>query len=353
MTAMNKVAEGRTSAGSVTYRVVRNPDEVAWAEFVARHPNGSIFHTPEMHRVLVRTRHHRPSVWAALTDDNEIAALMTTVEITTIGGPVRPFTSRSVAFATPLVVEGPSGEAAFETLLDTYQRRSSRAPLFTEIRNHVDAARWSDQLNPRGFRHEQHLNFLVDLTVSEDALLKQVSASARRNIKKATRMGVTIDEADRASEVADAYEILRDVYHRIQVPLPDRSLFDASRDVLGPLGRFRLLIARVEGRPIGALSLLLYKDVVYYWYTGTLRQYAGHRAGDLLVWHAIMDAKANGYATLDFGGAGRPDEAYGVRDFKAKYGGQLVDFGRDLWVSAPLRFRLSTAGYSLVRKYLS
>lgn len=73
------------------------------------------------------------------------------------------------------------------------------------------------------------------------------------------------------------------------------------------------------------MSLLLYKDVVYYWYTGTLREYAGHRAGDLLVWQAITDGKASGCTTLDFGGAGRPDEPYCVRDFEAEYGGQLVD----------------------------
>jgi serine/alanine adding enzyme len=71
------------------------------------------------------------------------------------------------------------------------------------------------------------------------------------------------------------------------------------------------------------------------------------------VWQAITDGKASGCTTLDFGGAGRPDEPYGVRDFKAKYGGQLVDFGRDVWSSAPVRLRLSRGGYSLARRFLS
>jgi serine/alanine adding enzyme len=55
---------------------------------------------------------------------------------------------------------------------------------------------------------------------------------------------------------------------------------------------------------------------------------------------------------MDFGGAGRPNEPYGVRDFKAKYGGRLVDFGRDVHVSAPVRLALSRAGYRLVRGLL-
>jgi serine/alanine adding enzyme len=349
---MSRVTEDRPLPQATALRVVRELDEGAWAEFVDHHPHGSIFHTPEMYRVLERTRHHRPSVWAAVAGD-EIRALMTVVEIATLGGPLRPLTSRPVAFAIPLTLDGSDGEPALQALLGAYRRRSSRIPLFTEIRNHVDASRMEAQLSLSGFRHERHLNFLVDLTPSEDELWARVSSSARRNIKKARRMGVTIDAAADHSEAAGAYEILRDVYHRIQVPLPDRSLFDASLEILGPLGNFRLLVAKVEGRPIGVLSLLLYKDVVYYWYTGTLREYAGHRAGDLLVWQAITDGKASGCTTLDFGGAGRPDEPYGVRDFKAKYGGQLVDFGRDVWSSAPVRLRLSRGGYSLARRFLS
>ena len=31
---------------------------------------------------------------------------------------------------------------------------------------------------------------------------------------------------------------------------------------------------------------------------------------------------------LIFGGAGKPDKPYGVRDYKLKFGGQLVNWGR-------------------------
>jgi hypothetical protein len=41
-----------------------------------------------------------------------------------------------------------------------------------------------------------------------------------------------------------------------------------------------------------------------------------------------------------------------VRDFKAKYGGRLVDFGRDTWVPAPVRLRVATLGYEKVRRFL-
>jgi lipid II:glycine glycyltransferase (peptidoglycan interpeptide bridge formation enzyme) len=92
--------------------------------------------------------------------------------------------------------------------------------------------------------------------------------------------------------------------------------------------------------------------MAYYWYTGTLREYATHRVGDLLVWHSLELSQQRGCRVFDFGGGGRPDEEYGVRDFKAKFGGTLVNFGRNTCVHGPLRLKVSQAGYQLMRRFL-
>jgi serine/alanine adding enzyme len=89
-----------------------------------------------------------------------------------------------------------------------------------------------------------------------------------------------------------------------------------------------------------------------YWYTGALREHSSSRAADLLVWSAIESGHAMGQRTMDFGGAGRPDEAYGVRDFKAKYGGELVEHGRDVLVPSPLRLRVANGVYRRARRFL-
>ena len=46
-------------------------------------------------------------------------------------------------------------------------------------------------------------------------------------------------------------------------------------------------------------------------------------------------------------GAGRPDEKYGVRDFKAEFGGEMVEYGRYVYAHCPLVYRL---GAMLMRK---
>jgi serine/alanine adding enzyme len=333
-------------------RVVQALDRDRWTAYVEHHPAGTIFHTPEMQSVFVRARHHQPTVWATLDAAGEIQALMTPVAIATVGGPLRHVTTRIVGFGGPLTLPGQDGCVAFQTLLRSFQARTRHRALFTELRNATDTSELAPALAACTFVHEAHLNFLVDLTPGEDKLWQRIKPAARRNINKAERLGVRVTEARGERDLEAGYRVLRDVYARIRVPLPDRSLFAAAQEVLGPLGRFRMLLASVQEQTIGVLTLLLWNDVAQYWYTGTLRSHAEFRAGDLLVWRAIDVARRYGCRIFDFGGAGKPDEPYGVRDFKAKYGGRLVDYGRDTWVSAPVRLRMATVGYEKVRRFL-
>lgn len=60
--------------------VVRTLPEAEWSRFVADHPAGNVFHTPEMFRVFGQTLNHRPELWAA-TRQGSIVALMLPVEV--------------------------------------------------------------------------------------------------------------------------------------------------------------------------------------------------------------------------------------------------------------------------------
>jgi lipid II:glycine glycyltransferase (peptidoglycan interpeptide bridge formation enzyme) len=49
-----------------------------------------------------------------------------------------------------------------------------------------------------------------------------------------------------------------------------------------------------------------------------------------------------GMAQLDLMGAGRPDEQYGVRDFKAEFGGEMVEYGRYVYAHRSLMYKMGT-----------
>jgi len=333
-------------------QVVRRLDENRWRDFVNNHPQGSIFHTPEMYEVFTHTKGYCPELWATIGPDGNLLALFLPVYISIINGLLRRLTTRAVAYGSILYVPGIEGQEAVSRLLQSYNRVVGVRLLFTELRNVMDLSALQPVLNERGYLYENHLNFLIDLSRPLPELWKNIRTNARRNIQKAMKSGVEIEELSDPQSLPTIYALLKEVYKYLQVPLPDLSLFLQAVQILYPEGMLKILAAKVNGNYIGALTLLLYKGVVTYWYTGSPREYSSFRASDLLVWSALEIGQKNGFQIFDFGGGGKPEEEYGVRDFKAKYGGDLVNYGRNVFVHSPTKLKLSRAGYQLMRRIL-
>ena len=49
-------------------------------------------------------------------------------------------------------------------------------------------------------------------------------------------------------------------------------------------------------------------------------------------------------------GAGKPDEQYSVRDFKAEFGGEMVEHGRFLCINKPLLYQIGKAGLAILKR---
>ncbi len=113
--------------------IVDSLSEQAWREFVDRHPQGNIFHTPEMFQVFARAKGHRPLLEAAVDDQGQVLALLLPVQVTTLrDGLLRRLTTRSIAYGSVLCAPDPPGREALALLLRTYTREAGREALFTE-----------------------------------------------------------------------------------------------------------------------------------------------------------------------------------------------------------------------------
>ena len=58
----------------------------------------------------------------------------------------------------------------------------------------------------------------------------------------------------------------------------------------------------------------------------------------------------NNLPRFDFMGAGKPDEDYGVREFKSKFGGELVEHGRFLNVLQPLLYSVGKTAIKILKR---
>jgi len=334
--------------------VVTTLPEKEWRRFVEKHPAGNIFHTPEMFQVFSRAKGYQPTLWAAVDSSNRPLALLLPVQITLMDGLLRRFTTRAVAYGSVLCAPGSEGKEALAMLLETFKREARATALFTELRNLSNLSDLQPVLNGSGFVYEDHLNYLIDLDRPPEAILQSMGKRTRKKIRRALRQDkVVIEEVNQRERVTLFYELLQKTYAAVQVPLADRSLFEAAFDVLYPQGMVKFLLARVGDDYAAGSVELICKDRIYGWYGGTDRAYSDYIPNELLLWHIFQWGAENGYKVYDFGGAGKPDEEYGVRDFKAKFGGELVCFGRNTCVHAPFLLRLSTLGYRVYRYLLA
>jgi serine/alanine adding enzyme len=333
--------------------IVNDLPEDQWRAYVEDHPRGNIFQTPEMFQVFSKAKNHKPTLWAAVDENGHILALLAPVQVSLNDGLLRPLTTRAVAYGSVLYSPGPEGEKALVTLLRTYVNKSKGKMLFTELRNLSDLKAVQPVLNECGFSYEDHLNFLIDLDRPPEQVMQDIGSRTRKNIRRGLRKGeVILRHVTVREEISLCYELFQRSYANAQVPLADISLFEAAFDVLHPRDMVRFWLARVEDIYVATSVELLFKDVVYGWYGGVDRDYSNHMPGELLTWHILEWGAKRGYRVYDFGGAGKPDEDYGVRDFKAKFGGELVCFGRNTYVHSPRLLSLSELGYRIYRRLL-
>ena len=334
-------------------KVVQQLDERVWRDVVDRHPQGNIFHTPEMFQVFTRTKGHLPTLWATVDGSGDPLALLLPVQMTLMGGLLRRLTTRAIVYGGVLCASGHEGEEALAALLRVYKRKAKHSALFTELRNLSDLSTVQPVLQVGGFTYEDHLDYLIRLGRPVDEIMESIGARTRKNIRRGLRHNdVVIEEVKEPGQIPLCYDLLRQTYASAHVPLADCSLFEAAFDVLYPKGMIRFVLARVGDAYVGASVELLYKRIVYGWYGGVDRAYTRYSPNDLLTWHILQWSAEHGYWTYDFGGAGKPDEEYGVRDFKAKFGGDLVCYGRNTWVHAPVLFGMSRRAYAAYRRLL-
>lgn len=332
--------------------LVRSLPEEAWRRNVEEHPASNVFHTPEMFHVFHRTKDHQPELWAFIKDGH-ISALFLPVQVTLMDGLLRRFTTRSVAYGSVLCASGSEGQEALARLLQTYTNKSDGASLFTELRNLSNMEAVQPVLRRRGFVYQDHLNYLIDLKRLPEEILNSIGRRTRKHIRRGLRReNVVVEQVTEREHIATCYNLIQESYRAAHVPLADRSLFEAAFNILHPINMVRFTLAFVDRVPVATSIELLYKETVYGWYSGVDRSYSSYVPSEMIMWEILKWGAENGYRVYDFGGAGIPDEKYSVRDFKAKFGGELVSYGRNTYIHSPTFFTIAERGYQLLRRFL-
>lgn len=332
-------------------KVVRELDHQRWSEFVYHHPRGSIFQAPEMYEVYKHTKNYEPFFFGVVSDTGEIHASMLAVVQREYGKFIGKLTSRAVVWGGPLVKDDDKSICAM--ILGEYGKIMRKFAIYSQFRNLWLSDSLKHLFTKNLYVYEDHLNILVDLRKPEDVLWKEMHSKRRNEIRRALKEGTYVRELVFPSEIEVMYDILREVYTNAKLPLADKSMFMAAFEILQPRGLSRYFGAFNNGNFIGVICLLTYKHVIYDWYAGSLRQYFCKYPNDVLPWEVFRWGKEQGFSVFDFGGAGKPDKEYGVRDYKKKFGGRIANFGRFRKIHQPVKYQLAKLGFKAWRCFRS
>lgn len=96
---------------------------------------------------------------------------------------------------------------------------------------------------------------------------------------------------------------------------------------------------------------ILFDKAIYEFYIcGLDYEFRDQNPSILATWAAIDYAKENNLKYFDFMGAGSPEEEYGVRDFKSRFGGEEVEHGRFIYILNKSKYKLGKLGLKVLSK---
>jgi hypothetical protein len=221
--------------------------------------------------------------------------------------------------------------------------------IYIEFRNLCDCSEFNYLFSGYGFQFSEHLNF-INLLDDENSVKKRISVSKLKQIKKSLNAGAEIVESKDESEISEFYKLLYGLYKtKVKTPLPRLDYFlNFSKYNMGAY-----LLIKFQNIIIGGLMVGVYNEVVYAIYScGENGKYKDIYPSVLANWAGLEYGLKNGLKYFDFLGAGKPNEDYGVREFKSKFGGELVNYGRyKLILNKPL-YAIGELGLRLMKKYV-
>ncbi|MGH7245419.1 MAG: lipid II:glycine glycyltransferase FemX [Candidatus Levyibacteriota bacterium] len=214
--------------------------------------------------------------------------------------------------------------------------------IFIQIEpNVVASSDAKNKLRSLGFIDSAHplftkYTFQLDLTKSEEELLKNMHPKTRYNIRVAQKHGVIVKE-ESSEEAFTAYiKLTQETTNRqgffAHTPSYHKMMWESLRknknkDDL----HAHLFVARYNNKPLTTWVVFVFHDTLYYPYGASSNENRETMSSNLMMWEVIKFGKKLGLKKFDMWGSlgeypNAKDPWYGFHRFKQGYGPTLVEF---------------------------
>lgn len=318
----------------LTYDLI---DRQQWSELVRTSETGTWFQSPEAYDFFASL----PELMEPFVYGVERAGKLCAVcvgYVTKEPNPIKQFFTRRAIIIGGVVTAANGAKEDIVILLNYVRKELKPKSIYIETRNFNDFSPWKEAFEAAGFVYKPHLNFHVDPATNN------LSDNRKRQLKKSDAV---VSEGVSELEIREWYEVLSELYRtKVKTPLwPIDFFLEAYRQ-----GIAKFLLVKHEGRIIGGSMVVADERTVYEWFEcGLNAECKDQYPSVMATWGGIQLAHQSGCTRYDMMGAGEPGVPYGVRDFKAEFGGQMVEHGRFLYVCKPMLYRLGVCVVKILK----
>jgi hypothetical protein len=285
-------------------------DAAEWAKALAASPDRIPHQSPAYLSFLAEDQRGR-LVLAALKDGDEVLGYFTGLIVRKLGfkilgSPFRGWSTPYMGFNLRPDVPRRVPIAALSEF--AFQRLGCIHVEVTD--SHVSLA----DIEGLGFGHEVHATIINDLTLSQETLFNHMNSYRRRDLRRAEKHGVVIEEAHDDAFADEFAAQFKDVFAKQgMVPHFGAQRVRALVRHLEPAGGLLRLRARAPGGECIATGIFIgLEPAAFYWAGASWRQHQHLHPNELLQWYAMRYWKARGMKSYNFAG---------TMDFKRRFGG--------------------------------
>lgn len=165
---------------------------------------------------------------------------------------------------------------------------------------------------------------VIDLSLDEEILWKNLHSKHRNVIKKAEKDGVVVQCGINKSLINDYNKMDIETWNRSNKSAIGKSVYQSMVENMPE--NCVIYIAYLNGDPQSGAVLYFNKIMCYYMY-GANKNNPHTGSGNLLQWRVIMDMKNNGVKNYSFVGCRINEDInskyHGIQRFKERFGGEL------------------------------
>ncbi|MCR4328784.1 MAG: peptidoglycan bridge formation glycyltransferase FemA/FemB family protein [Patescibacteria group bacterium] len=186
----------------------------------------------------------------------------------------------------------------------------------------------------RGTAFQPRAEWELDLSHSEDELMRDMHHNTRYSIRAAARREVQVEIIGAqflSRRFEDFFKIMQETSARNEFKLHTKLYYESVFRIAGEEGNAFLVLARYNEVILAAHFIFLFGGIAHFVFGGSSTEHRDLFGSYSAQWAAIREAKARGARFYSFGGVsgGRNmrEDWGGLSSFKRKFGGNIFSHG--------------------------